>query len=537
MLRVHQVAVPLDLMTSLDEELLKGLACKRLRIGKDEIISAVMKKQSVDARNKGDVHFSVTVDVALRKPAVEAAILRRFKPNEVAALPAAMPEKPARYAARSGSRPIVVGAGPAGLFCAYGLCMQGEKPILIERGKPVSERARDVESFRAGGALNENSNALFGEGGAGAFSDGKLTCGLGSPRIQQVLELFVECGAPREILTLQRPHIGTDLLRDVIRTLRNRLIAMGCEVHFQTCLSGLTVRNGSLSAIQITSQDGEAELACQRLYLAIGHSARDTLAMLLDSGVQMEQKPFAIGVRIEHPQRMVDLSQYGETYRHPALPRAEYKLNVPTEDKRGVYTFCMCPGGQVICASNEAGGVVTNGMSLHARDGQNANAALLVGVNPSDYESGHPLAGCLLQRKIEQAAFRLGGGDYRAPCQRVGDFLQGRASTGFGEVMPSYLPGVMPSAIDECLPSYITSNLRAALPLLGRKLRGFDMPDALLTAPETRTSSPVRIPRDQEGVANIRGVYPVGEGAGYAGGIMSAAIDGLVAAQKGSVEL
>jgi len=369
---------------------------------------------------------------------------------------------------------------------------------------------------------------LFGEGGAGAFSDGKLTCGLNSPHIRTVLKTLHTCGAPEEILISQKPHIGTDKLRTVLVNARKRLIALGGEARFGCRLDELILRDGRVCAAKVSQNGAADELETDHVFLAIGHSARDTYEWLLGLGLPMQQKPFAVGVRIEHLQKEINRAQYGQSAGHPALPPAEYKLNVPTPDKRGVYTFCMCPGGQVINASSEAGGVNVNGMSHHARNGQNANAAVLVGVRPEDFQSDHPLAGVAFQRQMEQAAFRATG-SLKAPCQRVGDLLSGKVSTGFGSVVPTYRPGVEMGDIRCCLPDFVTENLKAALPALGRRLRGFDWPDAVLTAPETRSSAPIRMLRNERRESPIGGLYPLGEGAGYAGGIVSAAVDGLAA--------
>ncbi len=537
MLRVHQLRVSLDEKAALDEPALCRAVEKRLRLQRGDALSARVVKWSVDARDKGDVHFAATVDAALRTKELEARTAARLRPNE-AALVEEKPAAPLPPFRRAKVRPVVVGMGPAGLFCAWQLAKRGDPPLLVERGKPVESRAEDVARFRQTGALLPHSNVLFGEGGAGAFSDGKLTCGLGSARIREVLEIFVSCGAPEEILVSQRPHIGTDVLRGVLQSMRRRLAEMGCDIRFETRLADIDVRDGALRAVTIENGFGAREtLACERLFLAIGHSARDTYEMLKNRGVRMERKPFAVGVRIEHPQAMIDRAQYGRACGHPALPRAEYKLNAATPDGRGVYTFCMCPGGEVIGAISEDGGVNVNGMSLHARDGENANSAVLVGVRPEDYQHlapDDPLSGVMLQRQIERAAFVAAGGGYRALCQRVDDFLLRRCSSALGEVRPSYRPGVTLGELDACLPPFVCQNLRLALPLLGKRLRGFDRPDAVLTGPETRSSSPVRLCRRENGQSeNVVGLYPIGEGAGYAGGITSAALDGLNAADRG----
>lgn len=536
MLRVHQLVLGLDMAQKLDEAMLRRLCAQKLHIKEETISQVKLKKRSVDARGKEGVHFTLTADVLLKDARSEERIAQKFKPNQVVFLPARkMEETPDVFGLAlpkwEGKRPVVVGAGPAGLFCALALAVRGARPILIDRGQAVDERAKDVESLEATGVLDPESNVLFGEGGAGAFSDGKLTCGLNNPHIQTVLQTLVRCGAPEEILLSQKPHIGTDELRNVLRNARGELIRLGADVRFGCRLTGLSLHDGRVCAAKVVQNGTADEIACDDVFLAIGHSARDTYEWLLDMGLPMQQKPFAIGVRIEHLQKDINRAQFGRDAGHPALPPAEYKLNVPTDDKRGVYTFCMCPGGQVINASSEPGQVNVNGMSFHARDGRNANAAVLVGVRPEDFGSDHPLAGVAFQRKIEQAAFAATG-SLKAPCQRVGDLLAGKPTTQLGSVIPTYRPGVELGDIRCCLPDFVCDNLRAALPQLGRRLRGFDHPDAVLTAPETRSSAPIRMLRNERRESPIGGLYPLGEGAGYAGGIVSAAVDGLCAGME-----
>ena len=435
----------------------------------------------------------------------------------------------------SSLQPLVVGAGPAGLFCALTLAQRGAKPILIERGQPVEQRILHVTAFETQGLLNPESNVLFGEGGAGAFSDGKLTCSLNHPHIVTVLQTLVACGAPKDILSAQKPHIGTDMLRKVLVQLRQKLITLGVAPRFGHCLTGLRLREGRVVAALVTHEGREDVLETDAVYLAIGHSARDTYTWLHSLGIPMQAKPFAIGVRIEHLQSEINKVQYGKSWPHPALPPAEYKLNMPTPDGRGVYTFCMCPGGSVVGAIHEPDTLNVNGMSLLARDGPNANAALLVGVRPADCGHSRPLAGLGFQRCMEEAAFALTG-SFTVPCQRVGDFLQNNPSKSFGEVLPTFRPRVFAGDVSLCLPDFVTTGLRYALPRLGRLLRGFDHPDALLTGPETRSSSPVRLLRNEQRESPISGLFPLGEGAGYAGGIISAALDGIAAAHCPSPE-
>lgn len=535
MLRIHQLRLPLDGQT--DETTLRGLCAKRLRLAEGQIASVRLQKRSVDARDKGDVHFSLTVDATLKEKTTEAAVASKFRPNQVTYM-----ERPAPASSlfamklppwpSERERPIVIGAGPAGLFCALALARRGARPLLLERGQPVERRVADVEALQRTGVLDEESNVLFGEGGAGAFSDGKLTCGLNSPQIQTVLQTLVACGAPETILTAQRPHVGTDLLRRVLVEARKKLLELGGEVRFGCKATGFVLRERSVRAVRAEENGRTEEFSTGHVFLAVGHSARDAFRWLYELGQPMVGKPFAIGARIEHPQRLIDRAQYGKAAGNPALPPAEYKLNVPTKDGRGVYTFCMCPGGQVVAAASEANGVNVNGMSCHARDGENANAALLVGVRPEDFGSDHPLAGIAFQRRIEQAAFAAVGGKFRAPCQRAGDLLAGRESKTTGQVRPTYLPGVEPGDLRCCLPDFVLDNFRYALPLLGKRLKGFDWDDALLTGPETRSSSPVRLLRNERRESELKGLFPLGEGAGYAGGIVSAALDGMLAGME-----
>jgi uncharacterized protein len=533
MLRLHQIKLPLRDAADCDEALYRRLAARQLRVPEGDVLSAQVSRRSVDARDQGDVHFTLTLDVRLASPKAEKALAAKFKPNQAVYVPGEEAQAHSVFTLNvapfgaSGPRPVVVGAGPAGLFCALGLAVRGAKPLLLERGKPVEARTPDISALEENGVLNPESNVLFGEGGAGAYSDGKLTCGLSDPTVRVVLQTLAECGAPQDILVSVRPHIGTDLLRQVLVQIRKRLLALGGEILFEHKVTGLTVQNGQVTGVRAASSSGALlTIATDAVYLAIGHSARDTYRWLRELGVPMSPKPFAMGVRVEHAQTLIDRAQYGAAAGTAGLPPAEYKLNVPTPDGRGAYTFCMCPGGRVINASSEPERLNLNGMSLHARGGENANSALLVGVRPEDFGSDDPLAGIELQRRVESAAFRMGSG-YLAPYQRVEDFLHQRPSAALGTIRPSYLPGVFPADLSLCLPDFVTDNLRFALPLLAKRLTGFDNPDALLTAPETRSSSPVRLLRDEKRQSALRGLYPLGEGAGYAGGIVSAAVDGL----------
>lgn len=530
MIRLHNVKLPLDY----SHKSLIQAAAKKLGAQQGQILRSEISKKSVDARKKNDVCFVVSLDVTLKNPQDEKRIAARLVPSVGApVMPYAPPAAP-RLKAAPAVRPVVVGLGPAGLFAALTLAQAGARPIILERGQDIDTRTKDVHAYWEKGqsAFNPASNVQFGEGGAGTFSDGKLNTGTKDPRGEHILRTFVRFGAPQDILVNAKPHIGTDNLRGVVRAMREHVISLGGEVHFGARMTQILRKDGCVCAVVYKDESGEHELPASHVILAIGHSARDTFSMLHESRFSLEQKPFSIGVRIEHPQSLINRAQYGEFAAHPALGAADYKLALHLPSGRSVYTFCMCPGGSVVASASEPESVVTNGMSCFARDLENANSALLVGVGPEDFSSDHPLAGMYLQREIERKAFILGGRTGCAPAQLVGDLLAGRATTAARSVSPSYKPGVVMGDLSELFPGYITDALREALPLLGRKLRGFDHPAAVLTGPETRSSSPVRIPRG-DGLVSIdcAGLYPCGEGAGYAGGITSAAVDGVRCAE------
>ena len=517
MIRLRDIVMPPEHSASQ----LQFEAARMLRLSASGIRSLRIVRRSVDARKKPDVKIIYTVDVAVEGS--ENKILKRAACKRASVAPVSF-YRPPKKREPAALRPVVVGFGPAGMFAALILAMAGQKPLVLERGEDARARHEKVEAFFAEGKLDVRSNVQFGEGGAGTFSDGKLNTGVNNPRINWILEQFVAAGAGEDILYDAKPHVGTDVLLTVVQNIRRRILDLGGEVRFRTQVTGFETEGEQLTALLTDS--GE-RIQCRQAVLAIGHSARDTFEMLEQMQVPMEPKPFAMGVRIEHSQSMVNIAQYGAE--NPALPPADYKL-VRHLDDHTVYTFCMCPGGYVVAAASEAGRVVTNGMSYADRGGENANAALLVTLNPSVFPYPGNLGGMRWQREIEERAYNVSG-SYRAPAQKVGDFLAGRPSTGAGQVQPTYRPGVVWCDLHDVLPQCITGALEEALPGLDGNLKGFASDDAVLTAPETRSSSPVRILRDGTRQSSLRGLYPCGEGAGYAGGIMSAAIDGIQTAE------
>ncbi len=489
------------------------------------IKSAYLYKRSVDGRKKPNVIFCCSVVAESDLPKEKFFnLFKKYSPEIYFEIPYTVPN------VKSEKRPLVVGFGPAGMFAALTLARAGLNPIVIERGGDVESRTAAVENFKKSGVPDFSSNIQFGEGGAGTFSDGKLNTGIKDIRCREVLKNFVKFGAGEEILYDAKPHIGTDILKNVVKNLRGEVISLGGEIRFLTKLKAIEKENGSISAVVVEKGEDEYKIECSDLLLCIGHSARDTFEYLYSIGVPMTSKPFAVGARIEHPQELIDISQYGDKTLTCYFGAADYKLSCHLEDGRGVYTFCMCPGGYVVNATSEQGAVVTNGMSESRRDGKNANSALLVGIDSRDFGPG-VLDGMYLQRKIEQAAFNMSN-SYKTVSQTVGDFLKGKRGGKSETLTPTVEPETYYGDLNEILPEYVTSAMKKGLAEFGRKIKGFDDKNALLTGPETRSSSPVRILRDENYHSEIKGLYPVGEGAGYAGGIMSAAVDGIRTAEK-----
>ena len=528
MLRLTEVKLPLEH----SERELEHAVRERLGVSADSLVRYTIFKRSHDARKRSAIVSIYTIDVEVDD---EARVLERLRGRRnVTAAPDTGYRFVAHAPAAGVARPVVVGTGPCGLFAGLLLAQMGFRPIILERGKEVRSRTKDTFALWRRSILNPESNVQFGEGGAGTFSDGKLYSQIKDPRHygRKVLTEFVAAGAPPEILYAAKPHIGTFRLVAMVEHMRATIHALGGEIRFECKVVDIDIgRRADGAGVRAVELAGGETIAADHVVLAIGHSARDTFRMLRGRGVHIEAKPFSIGLRIEHPQSLIDRSRYGASAGHRLLGAADYKLVHHCGNGRSVYSFCMCPGGTVVAAASEPGGVVTNGMSQYSRNERNANAGIVVGITPDDYP-GDALAGVAFQRRWEERAFELGGCNYDAPAQLVGDFVAGRPSTALGTVVPSYTPGVRMTDLRTCLPDYAVAAIREALPAFGRELSGYAMHDAVLTGVETRTSSPIRITRgrDYQSV-NVRGLYPAGEGAGYAGGILSAAIDGIEVAE------
>ena len=534
MIRLTELRLPIDHAP----EDLEAAICKKLAILAKDLIRYEVFKRSYDARKNNILSFIYTLDLSVKD---EEAVLKRLAHDPHIRL---SPDTRYHFVAhfdshikpQSALRPVVIGFGPCGIFAALTLAQMGLKPIVLERGKPVRERTQDTWGLWRKKILNPESNVQFGEGGAGTFSDGKLWSQVKDPKFhgRKVLQEFVKAGAPEEILYVSKPHIGTFRLVGVVEKMRKEIIELGGEVRFGQKVTGFEISNHALQGIHLESGDF---LEADHVVLALGHSARDTFATLHDAGVYMEAKPFSVGFRIEHPQSLIDRTRLGPHAGNPLIGAADYKLVHHAKNGRSVYSFCMCPGGTVVAATSESNRVVTNGMSQYSRNERNANAGIVVGITPEDYPGG-PLAGIEFQRQIESKAFTLGGSNYEAPGQLVGDFLQGKTSTEFGSVIPSYKPGVHLTDLAESLPAYAIEAIREAIPAFEKKIKGFSMHDAVLTGVETRTSSPLQIKRGPNYQSiNTQGLYPAGEGAGYAGGIMSAGIDGIKVAEAIALDL
>lgn len=506
MIKITNIKIKADLS---DDELFEKIY-KKYKINKNDVTERRIIKKSIDARNKADIFYNYSIELECKNE------------NKIKNVQIVKKEEPFKIIVnrKSSKRPVIIGAGPAGLFSALTLAQNGIKPIIIEQGKTVDERKKDVEEFQKTGKLNTLSNVQFGEGGAGTFSDGKLTSGIHNPLCKIVLKEFYNFGAPEQILYINKPHIGTDNLINIIRNMRNEIIKLGGEFLFNEKVTDFEFENSKVTAVICGKR-----IETDTVILAIGHSARSTFEKLYEKGVKMEKKNFSIGVRIEHKQSMINKSQYGEITKLK-LPPAEYKMAYHGEN-RSCYTFCMCPGGTVIASSSEPQTIVTNGMSVYARNGENANSAVLVNVTPNDFKGESPLEGMYFQKDLEQKAFKLGGSNYNAPIQRFEDFEKNVKSTHIGEIKPTYKPGVTLSNLNEILPDFISKTLVEGIKYFDKSIKGFAHPDAILTGVETRSSSPVQITRNENKQSNIKGLYPCGEGAGYAGGIMSAAVDGI----------
>lgn len=512
MIRISNIKV----YKNIDDDNIIDIVCKKYKINKSDVLDWSIFKKSIDARKKDDVHFNYSVNLALKNEDKYKKFDKVVKKE--------LPHINSKNI--SSKNVVIVGAGPSGLFAALTLVQNGITPIVIEQGDSVENRQKVVDIFRKTGKLNCLSNVQFGEGGAGTFSDGKLTSGIHSPFCTKVLQEFVNFGAPESTLYTAKPHIGTDNLIVIIKNIRNYIISKGGKFYFNTKAIDFNIENNSIASVTCSTNGNIFEIPSTHLILAIGHSARDTFEKLYSKNINMERKNFSVGVRIEHLQEQINIAQYGKSTKL-VLPPADYKLAYHSPSGRSCYTFCMCPGGVVIASSSEKNTIVTNGMSYYSRNGQNANSAVLVNVTPADFGGTSPLEGIYFQQKLEEQAFILGGSNYFAPIQRFEDFINNKKSTFIGSVKPTYLPGVTLSNLNDILPQFVSNTLKEGINYFDTKLNGFANPDSILTGVETRSSSPVKINRNENLVSNISGIYPCGEGAGYAGGIMSAAVDGI----------
>jgi len=506
---------------------LKKKAFKKLNISEGNVKAFRILRESIDARRKDSIKLNYSVEVECKG---EAKLVAKVNNKDIIL---EKPEDEVEFKfgiKKMKCRPVIIGMGPAGMFAGLLMAQNGYKPIIFERGEAIDERSKTVEAFWKSGKLNVNSNVQFGEGGAGTFSDGKLTTRIKDKRCSLVLKEFVENGASEDIIYNGKPHIGTDILKTVVKNIRTKIIQLGGEIKFSSTLEDIIIEDSKVSSIRINGD----EIKCENLILAIGHSSRDTYKMLFDRGVMMESKAFAIGARVEHLRTVIDEAQYGKYAEHPKLMSADYRLTYTSKKlSRGVYSFCMCPGGVICAAASEESMLVTNGMSYHARNGKNSNSAIVVSVSPDDFLGNSPLAGMEFQRYYERFAFETGGGNYKAPVQRVTDFLNDKVSTKLGNVSPTYKPGYVFSDMRKCLPYYVCDALKEGIMNFENKLKGFTSEDALLTGIETRTSAPLRILRNEMLQSlSAQGLYPTGEGAGYAGGIISAAVDGIKTAES-----